>query len=82
MTYVTDKDGLIYQLQRCPFCGMDVADIVSQTEMMEERQEEPYEHAERYSVVCDFHKRGCGATCGYHESVAEAVKRWNTRVII
>ncbi len=82
MRYCTDENGYTFQLQRCPFCGMDVAELLTQTELMEEANVEPYDHAERYTIVCAFNKRGCGATCGFHDSKADAIKRWNTRVII
>ena len=82
MKYCEDSDGKVYQLQRCPFCGMDVAEIMSQTDYIDELGCDPYEHAETYTVVCSFLDNGCGATCGYHYSVSEAVRRWNTRVVI
>ena len=77
MKYCKDKDGKVYQLQRCPFCGMDVAEIYTQSE----RDGFPYD-VERYTVVCSFSNNGCGATCGYHMNIASAVSRWNTRVVI
>ena len=77
MRYCTDKDGNIYQLQRCPFCGMDVAAIWTQSE-----RDEDFVEPERYTIVCDFEKKGCGATCGFQETIAKAVSRWNTRVVI
>lgn len=82
MNYYKADNGKFYPLMRCPFCGMEVAEIITQTEMIEEIGEEPYEHAERYSVVCSFKRKGCGATCGFHDSPDQAVSRWNTRVII
>lgn len=79
MKYAMDSNRITYQLQRCPFCGMEVAEVWTASEA----QEIPFdEERERYTIVCDWSKRGCGATCGFHESVSEAVKRWNTRVVI
>lgn len=78
MRYCVDSaDNKFYQLQRCPFCGMDVATIMTQSE----RDERPVE-PERYAVVCSWSENGCGATAGFHESVQKAVSRWNTRVAI
>jgi hypothetical protein len=77
MKYCKDSGGNVYQLQRCPFCGMDVAEIYTQSE----RDEIPID-PERYTVVCAWSKNGCGATCGFHESVSSAVSRWNARVVI
>lgn len=79
MRYCIDDKGYAYQLQRCPFCGLDVAEVFTQSEQMETQLPED---RERYTIVCSWHKRGCGATCGFHNSVAEAVSRWNTRVVI
>lgn len=75
------KSGRVYQLMLCPFCGKEVAGILSQTEMMDEAGVEPFEHAERYTIVCDFTRRGCGATCGFHDTEEDAINRWNSRVV-
>lgn len=82
MKYCMDEDGKVYQLQRCPFCGMDVAEIFTQSEQFgkEWGNMEPY--AERYTIVCSWNRNGCGATCGFHDTIADAVSRWNTRVVI
>lgn len=77
MNFSTDQDGRVYQLQKCPFCGRSVASIWSQSER-DEYKVEP----ERYTVVCGWSQRGCGANCGWHETVEEAVQRWNSRVVI
>ena len=74
-------EGNLYQLQRCPFCGMDVADIYSTDDRAIEDGEEPTT-PNRFTIVCNFNANGCGATCGYHDSIAQAVARWNTRVVI
>ena len=75
MRYCTGKNGIIHQMERCPFCGRDVATIFTQSE----RDEYPCD-PERYTVVCSWSEGGCGATCGFHDSVFKAVSRWNTRV--
>ena len=79
MRYFVDDDNRLYQIQRCPFCGVDHAKIISQAELWEE---DTASCAERYTVVCDRDDGGCGATCGFHESKQKAVCRWNTRVVI
>ena len=81
MKYCTDADGKVYQLQRCPFCGMEVAEIYTQSER-DDLTWKNEDHPERYTIVCSFSSNGCGATCGYHDTVAMAVARWNTRVVI
>ena len=82
MKYCEDSDGNVYQLQKCPFCGMDVAEVMSFTDYMKEHEFLNYEHAETYTIICNFINGGCGATCGYHYSIERAVSRWNTRVVI
>ena len=67
-----------YLLQRCPFCGMDVATIWSTTD----RDGEEHDDVVQFTVVCDFQRNGCGANCGWHHDAAKAVSRWNTRVVI
>ena len=81
MTYCKAENGKIYQLQRCPFCGMDVAEVFTQSEAKEYDPPLDEEH-ERYTIVCSFNRNGCGATCGFHSTIAKAVSRWNTRVVI
>jgi len=77
MKYEKDKDGNVYQIQRCPFCGMDVAEIWTQSE----RDESPID-PEMYAIVCSKFKKGCGALSGWFNSPQKAVSRWNTRVVI
>lgn len=68
-----------FELQKCPFCGKSVATIWT---MSEAHQLKYDEDRERYTVVCSWDNGGCGATCGFHDSVHRAVSRWNTRVPI
>lgn len=79
MKYCVDEHGYAWQLQRCPFCGMDVAEILIQSEQYER---DPKVYSERYTIVCNWNKNGCGATCGFHDTISDAVSRWNTRVVI
>ena len=69
------------KLKKCPFCGMDVAEIYSQSERAEE-DGEVFNGVEQYTIVCDVHKKGCGATCGWRTQLTDAINRWNTRVVI
>lgn len=78
--FVDPEDGSIcYQLQRCPFCGKDESlEVVKQSDLWND-----YElPVERFTVVCSWNKKGCGATCGFHSTKQKAVSRWNTRVVI
>lgn len=77
MKYYKDDDGKVYLLQRCPFCGMSVAEIWKQSDAYEGKVD-----PERYTIVCSFYEGGCGATCGFHDTINDAVKRWNVRVVI
>ena len=67
-------------LKKCPFCGMEVAEVWSD-KMKAEDEGRQFFGTERFTVVCNFNKRGCGATCGYHDSVTMAIDKWNTRVV-
>lgn len=69
-------EGKSFQLYRCPFCGNDAVEVWTQSE----RDDTPSE-PERYTIVCPYTEGGCGATCGYHGSVHEAVRKWNTRAL-
>ena len=74
-------DGKTYLLQKCPFCGNDFSCIWSEKDRATENGEE-FCGVDKFTVVCDFFDNGCGATCGWHDTVADAVGRWNTRVVI
>lgn len=82
MKYYKDSDGNVYQLQRCPFCGMDVAEMYSTKEDFEMSFGKEFDGVNKFTIVCNFNRNGCGATCGYHDTIDEAVSRWNTRVVI
>ena len=82
MKYCKDEDGKVYRLQKCPFCGMDVQELYSTKQDFEEAFGKEFDGVNRFTVVCDFNRNGCGATCGYHDTVADAVGRWNTRVVV
>jgi len=78
MHYFVDDDNRTYQIQRCPFCGVDKAEVISHAEMYDDNSLS----VDRFTVVCNIYNGGCGATCGFHESKQKAVTRWNTRVVI
>lgn len=63
------------ELQVCPFCAHTGELIDSdQTRVFGNLTE-----AFGYTVLCNGTKGGCGATCGYWPTQAEAVERWNDR---
>ena len=31
------------------------------------------------TVICNFNKGGCGATCGWYPSIEKAIEAWNRR---
>lgn len=64
-------------LQKCPFCGGDVGKIVDQYELNDYHEDE--DAVRMYTVVCDYDRHGCGATCGFHSSKYYAALAWNTR---
>ena len=80
MHYFVDKDDndKEYQIQRCPFCGADVSEVMSQAELWEDN----CFSIDVFTVCCVKDKGGCGATCGFHFTKQAAVSRWNTRVVI
>ena len=73
-----EKENKSYLLQRCPFCGMNVATVWSNLE----RDEDNFNGVLQFTVVCDITRNGCGGNCGWHVDAARAVSRWNTRVVI
>ena len=70
-------NGKIPMLQKCPFCGMKVGTIVNQFELNDYHEDE--DAVKMFTVVCDYDKGGCGATCGFHSSEYYAALYWNTR---
>ena len=67
----------IPMLQKCPFCGGDVGTIVNQYELNDYQEND--DAVKMFTVVCDYDKGGCGATCGFHSSEYYAALAWNTR---
>ena len=81
MTYY-EHEGKVYTLQRCPFCGMEVAEVYSTKQYYEDYFVKEFNGVNKFTIICNFNRHGCGANCGYHDSIADAVARWNTRVVI
>lgn len=77
------------KMMPCPFCGADAAKISTAMQLEEcamfESKDCPAKQAgdsgdcEFKTVVCDVHKGGCGATCGFWPTEEEAIRRWNRR---
>lgn len=78
MSYWQDDKGQVHPLARCPFCGKEVAYLLSQAEMWDTDED----LVDRYTVVCDADKKGCGATCGFRKTKEEAANSWNRRTVI
>lgn len=61
-------------LRACPFCGHS-------GELTDSDKTRVFGVSEAfgYTVLCNGANGGCGATCGYWETEAEATDRWNER---
>lgn len=66
------------KLMPCPFCGKEVAKVVDQYELNDYHDDS---YQKMYTVVCDYDKGGCGATCGFVARDYQAVSQWNTRMV-
>lgn len=71
---------MIY-LDKCPHCGKRVAEIVSDLELgsCDSYEGDPHYCPESFTVVCNVHEGGCGATGGYAETKEGAARKWNKR---
>ena len=59
------------ELKACPFCGQTEYLCVLAEGIGEIRQ---------YQVVCDAsHDGGCGASCGWKDTIKDAKEAWNRR---
>ena len=68
------------KIEKCPFCGKDVAEISNCQELEVCRHFEKCPATEPYvCVVCNIHEGGCGASSGYYDSEAKAIAAWNSR---
>lgn len=76
-------------LRECPYCGKSVAMVTNARDLEECRKFEDEENCpcfedysnpcRLYTVVCDYHEGGCGATSGWFTNREKAIERWNTR---
>ena len=68
------------KIEKCPFCGKEVAEISNCRELEECRHFEECPATEPYvCVVCNMHEGGCGASSGYYDSTEKAIVAWNRR---
>jgi len=68
------------KIEKCPFCGKDVAEISNCQELEECRHFEQCHATGPYvCVVCNVHEGGCGASSGYYVSAEKAIAAWNSR---
>lgn len=74
----------------CPFCGEEVAEVTNARELEEctkfeseecECFEDNMNPCRLFTVVCNYHKGGCGCTSGWFTNREQAIKRWNERGI-
>lgn len=77
------------ELDKCPFCGADVAEMLNAHDLEECgnfecdccpcEQYEDVGRCEFHTVVCSINKGGCGASSGYFETEERAAQAWNNR---
>ena len=59
------------ELKPCPFCGQEKYIVVLAEGHCDNRQ---------YQIVCDASgEGGCGASCGWQDTLKEAKEAWNRR---
>lgn len=65
-------------MNKCPFCGADVAEVATAREL---EYDCPMSWGDtHFAVVCDKRGGGCGAVTGFYNSPEEAEQAWNRRV--
>ena len=75
-----EKGGRAMKIEKCPFCGKEVAEIDNCKNIEECEHFEECPAVEPYvCVVCNMHEGGCGASSGYYDSEAKAIAAWNHR---
>ena len=74
------------ELETCPFCGKNVAEItnIQNCEMCANFEDEEmcpsYEECGYgHFIVCNVNNGGCGASTGWYQTVEEAINAWNRR---
>ena len=65
------------ELKPCPFCGSRTAPFVGNFFEINGLHDEDEDC--NWGVCCGWNNGGCGASCGYHETGAEAIEAWNRR---
>jgi hypothetical protein len=72
--------GKAMKIEKCPFCGKEVAEISNCQELEGCRHFEKCPATEPYvCVVCNMFEGGCGASSGYYDSAEKAISAWNRR---
>lgn len=68
-------------LRSCPFCGCKAAKITTAKELEECSNFDGclVSDCGMWTIVCDFHKGGCGASTGYFFEKQKAIEAWNRR---
>lgn len=61
-------------IKPCPYCGGDEIDFSTSDEL----DVTPNDMG-MITLVCNFHKGGCGAMSGFESSKELALKQWNSR---
>ena len=66
----------VQKLKSCPFCGREHGFKITS---IEHKLDDVT--IKQWSVFCDASgdKAGCGASCGYRRTKAEAIAAWNKR---
>ena len=70
------------ELKPCPFCRNNSApEILPIAEIGLLDSDDPlYEELmNQFTVICNYQKGGCGASCGTKANPGEAIEAWNRR---
>lgn len=74
----TMEDIRDYDLAPCPFCKSKTTPSCYTVAEAEGEDHATEWNANHYTVVCDYHKGGCGASCGLmNDTPEEAINNWN-----
>jgi len=67
------KEAGKVKLKKCPFCGNPNVNIRLY------KADGVKLFLDRYAVICDYGKGGCGTESGWYHSPEEAAAMWNQR---